>query len=380
MNKLLIVLCIIIVCISCTKNNNNTKEPKYLNKDVFFNSVDTIICNGDSGILFSQYLYPVRNNPIEYVAYDLLTNNLLFYNKKTPKNSRVVDIKSTFQMYSSLPNSLFGVIEVKNNKFLVCSEPYFLLIDSTLNILNVFNFNLQENSIKFYRIGDVSNIELNDTKNCIYFPVSPSLPQKNKNAFDKGRIAEINLDKGTCKVLPIKLPYDYEIGKDYKLFSLPNIAIFRNRLFCIYPGSNYLFEYDLYTAKLDSIFISPKHAKISVKEVGTNMEDMVYSYLECDNFYQILSDNNIISLFYWKGKKRKTYNKRKGLDEIDCYIMGYDPDKKEVLFDRPFTLKNVLKKPYMFKEGKLYMVVFNEETKAMNKIQSKIIKYEMVVK
>lgn len=377
MNKFLIVLYIAIVCISCTKKNTN--EPKYLNRDVSFNIVDTIICNGNSGILFSKYLFPVKNTSLKYIAYDLYTDNLLIYIKKTPEKSRVIDIKSKFQMYSSLPNSLFGVVEVKNNNFLVCSEPYFLLIDSTLNILNVFNFNLKVDSIKFYRTGDVSNIKLNDIKNCIYFPVSPRLPKKNIKTFNKGRIAEINLDKGTCKILPIKLPNDYEKGKDYKLFSVPNITIFKNRLFCIYPGSNLLYEYNLYTSKIDSIFISPKYAKICVKEVGTSMEDRVYSYLECDNFYQILNDNNIISLFYWKGKKRKTYNKRNGLDEIDCYIMGYDPNKKEVLFDRPFTLKNVFKKPYLFKEGELYLVS-NEETNDMNKIQSKIIKYEMVVK
>lgn len=374
----LLLLFYIIACISCAKTGAST-PPKNLNKTVSFNIVDSIICNGDSGLTFSPDLYPIRNNSTECIASDLMTKNLLFYNKSIPNTSRIIDLKSKFQMYNSLPNSLFGVVEVKNKNFLICSKPYFLLVDSLMNIINVYNINIQEDSINYYRIGDITNIQLNSNKSCIYFPIAPDIPHTNPNAFNKGRVVEINLDNGTFKVLPIKLPFDYEVGKDYKLFSLPNITIFKDKLYCIYPGSNYLYNYDLHTTKLDSTFISPKHVTINVKEVGTKMEDMIFSYLECNNFYHIASDNNMLLLLYWEGKKRRTFSMRNGLEEINCYIMGYDPIRNELLFDTPFNLKNVLKKPYMYNKNSFFLIQ-NQQDNETRKIQSKILKYEMIVK
>lgn len=369
----LFIVFFILAFWGCSKKNS-TKIPNYLDKEISFNLVDSLMVYGDSTILMSPYLYPIKNNSKQLIAYDILTNNLVFYNKMDFR-SQVIDLKSKFQMYSSLASNLFGVVEA-DNKFIVCSDPYFLITDSALNIIKEYKVDFSENSIKYYRIGDVTNIKFNESLTSVYFPVSPGLPEKDINAFYKGRIMEVNLNDGRSRILPIKLPFDYNEGTVYKLFALPNFTILKDKIYYIFPGSNYLYQYDLKSTKLDSVYISPKNVTINVKEVGNSMEDLVYSYLECNNFYNITSNDNLLLLFYFEGKRRKTYNRQKGLDELDCYVMGYNPEKNTVLFDTELNIKNILKKPYVFYRNTLYFIS-NQESVYRSNIQSKFLKYEM---
>lgn len=367
-----------MIGVACN-NTSSVEQPTYVYKNLNFEINDTIALEGDTENIFSTYLYPIRFDSTELIAFDILTNNLLFFKTETfplYHIDQAIDLQVQYQMYSSIRNKLVGVIEVYNNNLLIISDPYFLIVDRDLEIQKVFNFNIHDNITNYYITGDVTNIKSNEDRTCVYFTIAPGLPAKEENYFTSGRIAEVNLKTGNYRILPVPLPFDYEIGKNYEIFAMPNFTLHENYLYYIYPGSNYLYNYNLINDNIDSTFISPKHVEINVKEVGSNLEDL-FSHLECNNFYQIISDDDLILLFYWKGKTRGPHNRHYGLKALDCYILGYKPDVNMVLFDELFETNNLLKKAYMFREGKLYFI-YDDITK-LNQLKTEILVYGLEI-
>ncbi len=287
-------------------------------------------------------------------------------------------------MYSSIKRRLIGVVEVSNNRFIICSEPYFLILDEHLGINEVFNFDFKDSLTSYYITADIRNLKTNSDKTHLYLTVAPGLPTSHENYFTSGRIVEIDIKEGNYRILPVTLPYDYAADKNYRLFDIPNFTIFDDNLFYIYPGSNYLYEYNPKTDNLDSTIILPQHVEINSKEVGRTREDIIYTQFECNNFYQILNDDELMLMFYWEGKKRKTYNRQDGVFKaLDCYILGYKPDENIILFDKIFEPSvNHFKMAYVFKDGKLYLhydPAYDPVTES-DKIESKLFVYELIIK
>ncbi|TAL66403.1 MAG: hypothetical protein EPN88_08495 [Bacteroidetes bacterium] len=373
MNKILFLF-LLTISLACT-SKNTTKQAIFLNKEVRFNLVDSIICEGDTGEVFSNSLAPVRFNNEEFIAFDMLTKNLLFFNNKGQDKCRNIDLLLLLNKFKISNDRLVGVLELNPNKFVICSDPLIFIVDSSLDVLSQYNFNSLENSVKYYIIGDALKLKLSSDKRYLYLTVAPDvLPLE---SYKKGKIMEIDLEKGISRILPIKFPCDYVPGKDYRLFSMPNFTIFKNYLFYIFPGSNYLYKYELVSKLFDSIYILPKYVKINTKDFGPSMADMIYPYLESNNFYQLVNDNKILLLFYWEGKNRNTINRRKGINELNCFFIGYNPDTNEILFDSPLKLNNVLKNVYNFKNGILSFPSQANENLDISK--SKFLNYEMVI-
>ena len=220
------VALLIVILGACSSKNNSVMTPISLNKEVRFKLLDSVSCIGDRDLVFSNFLYPVRMDEDELISFDLLTNSLLFYNMGNREESKVVDLKSTFQMYPSVVSNIFAVLEVVEDRYLVCSTPDMLLVDRDMNVLKEFHFDLSIDSVNYTRLGDATNIRLDSSRSCLYIPVSPLMPANNPKSFGKGRILELNLETGLSGLLPIGLPSDYEIGKDYKLFTLPKSNYF----------------------------------------------------------------------------------------------------------------------------------------------------------
>lgn len=340
----------------CGCRNMQQSEMPFLSKEVKFKVCDTLIHSESDTLLYSDFLHPLQKSEKELVAFDILTGKILHYDRVHQNNSYLVDIKTMFAKYRSLPTTLFGVVEINPDEYLICSEPYFLLINNNMDILKVYDTDFFDNRVKYYVVGDASQVKYSKTQNCVYFPVAPSVSKEDDGYFSLGRVAELNLNTGDFGILPLGLPSDYKAKTDYKLFSLPLIDIVGDNLFCIYPGSMVLYKCNLSTHAKTSIVINPQNAVISAKEVGNNMEDMSYSYFECGNFYQMFADENKLLLFYWQGKQRKTYNRKNGIAELDCYVLAYSHIDNEIIFDVPFDFKDVQKNPLMFQSDTLYMV------------------------
>ncbi|TCO04430.1 hypothetical protein [Natronoflexus pectinivorans] len=366
--------------VACKSEIGNCSKPEYLDKQAGLTQVDSIVCVANENSVFTT-LFPIshKNNNISF--FDFSTYKILKFKENRESNifqiKHVLDVKNDFQMHPGFLPRLFGVINTKSNKYVLLSEPYSILTDKNLNFNEKIVSNVNTNKQLFHRIGNITHV-FNDTiSNNIYFPVSPDLPENHIDFYNIGRILKVNLETNTSTLLQLGLPDDYKPNTKYGLFSIPLLVVLNDNLYYIFPGSNYLYQYNLRTNNLHCILIRPKYAKIGTKEIGNDPNDIFFSLFECDIFYRMIVVNDKILLLYWKGKRQESAKPRATFKDLNCFMILYCPKKNEVLFDSYLDVKGVNKNPVYVKNDILYFQKLDELN--MNEIKTTFLRYRISI-
>lgn len=369
-------LLIALVAICSCVGPNTSKDQN--NQVAYFNLTDSIVLKSYDGRPFSHYLLPLEFSDSNFVALDELTQSFVSLNG-TQHNIEpsVIDIMSSLQKYKGLQSGFVGAIRVEHNRYLLCSNPYFLVVDTLANVYNEQNFKFEFDGEAFNVAGNSLNLRFDKEQNNLYAPILPAIPCNHDKYFNYGRIARFNIESGDMSVLPAGLPADYKPLNSYELFSLPLFEIVDNKLLYIFPGSKWLYSIDMGNNVKDSVFISPQNADINSKSVNC-VREMMTAYFGCSNWYRLLSDGNTTLLFYWKGKPKEEIKRREGLKGMECFVLGFDINKNKILFDQPFDITGCMKNPLLFNDNILY---FTKEVEEVSyEFIAKIVGYEVAIK
>ena len=364
----ILMFIIIISTASCRNKTYIEIAPDYYaNLKVDFHLVDSTILKGNKDSVFAllQPVTIVKNG--NHICFDLMTKKIFEFKSYGGKDffiENIHNINSSFEKHKGFVSNMIGVVSIDSTKYLLISEPYSLLVDKSFKLIKKISSNVNSKKRIYYRSGNINHIIYNSNRNSVFFPVLPDLPANHEDYFEEGRIVEIDLVNDIAHLLPLGLPPDYQQGKEYQLFSIPIISILGETLYYIYPGSNYLFAYNLQTNNLKGIKIKPQYVnEMFTKEIGSQMGDAFFSIFECNNYYRMMTVDQNLYLFYWKGKNRNSNNGRIAFNQLDCYVLAYSPKNNEVLFDVPLNIKGVNKNPAFTKNGILYFLKDQDFTK-----------------
>lgn len=356
--------------------NKGVKKVENINLQVEINLIDTINFLGNEEMIFTNHIHPINQNEDKLIAFDLITHRLLdfrpignaFFIEQT------FDIQQWLLHFSFMRANHYRVVEVFDNNILICSFPYYILLDQQLEPIDSFEVEDVTDSIPFHSQGSNYDIVVSSDKMRVYHNVAPLVPASMEEYFSASRIVEINLATQQSRFLPVGLPADYESGLGYQQLGMPCFTIHNEELFAIYPGSNFLYSYDPITDVTDSVFVLPEHVELNVVLGDDFLDKVMYGPFESNTFYHMVSFGDYILVFYREGESREKITSS-GLTALKSYVMGYDPSEKKILFDTPFLAgDNVSKIPYWVDNSLLYFPYLGDE----DSFDHKLMVYEIL--
>lgn len=367
--------CVFFVLLILQSCKNRLNYVENINMQVEMSLIDTLVFSGNEEMIFTDRIQAITQNDGNVIAFDLITRSLLHFRSNGRKYyiDQIVDIQEWLISYPFMRENHFRVIEVFNTNILICAFPYYILLDHQLNPLDSFEVDDVFDSVPFHSQGSNYEIAISFDKMRVYHNVAPLVPATMNKYFYASRIVEINLETQQSRFIPVGLPPDYEVGLGYQQLGIPCFTIHNEKLFLIYPGSNFLYYYDPVTEIKDSVVLLPKHVEINVSLGDNFLDKVMYGPFESNTFYHMVSYGEYILLFYREGESRENITSQ-GLTSLKTFLMGYDPDRKKILFDIPFlALDKISKIPFWVANNQLFFPFFDDK----DSFEHKVMVYEL---